>query len=333
MTQHEPLYRQALMSLMWNETYYRWDGTSSIDPGYAGQIDAHNLLILPDKWESPWPLSWESAFEAVTASLVDPVLAENQLRFFLSDQWQQPDGHIPCGEWAMDAECPPIFAWAAWRVYEQSHDIDFLQAIYPGLRANYDYWWSHNVVGDSLFGGGALGMDNLPRGGPGTAQADATAWMALFARGMARIASEVHDTPGSERYWVDRGTIQEALNTSLWDDTTGFYYDQDGRRQPDQRQVLQRPDPAHCRRRAARASAAHPGGAARRTPVHVAWRHPFAVGRLARLPAGHGRLRRELELAGSGLAAHQLPPRPGAPGGRPGTGRGDPDAGRGQRRG
>jgi glycogen debranching enzyme len=49
--------------------------------------------------------------------------------------------------------------------------------------------------------------------------------MALFARDMARIASELHDGPASDRYWQDRGRIQDAINDRLWDDRTGFYYD------------------------------------------------------------------------------------------------------------
>jgi glycogen debranching enzyme len=147
------------------------------------------------------------------------------LGFVLSDRWQQPDGHIPCAEWVMDDECPPIFAWAVWRVYEQNHDLEFLQSVYPALQRSYEYWWSHNMVGGSLFTGGSLGMDNLPRGGADVAQADASAWMAFFARDMARIASELRDPAGSERYWVDRGTIQEAINSVLWDEATGFYYD------------------------------------------------------------------------------------------------------------
>jgi hypothetical protein len=224
-TQHGALYRQALMSLMWNETYYGWDGASGVNPPYAGRVDAHDVLILPDKWEFPWPASWESAFQAVTASLVDPKIATDQLSFLLSKRWEQTDGHIPCAEWVMDNECPPIFAWAAWRVYQDSHDIEFLRAVYPGLQENYDYWWSHKMIGGSLFSAGFLGMDNLPRGGTGAAQADASGWMAFFARDMARIASELRDPAGSQRYWVDRGTIQEAINSRLWDESTGFYYD------------------------------------------------------------------------------------------------------------
>jgi glycogen debranching enzyme len=70
-------------------------------------------------------------------------------------------------------------------------------------------------------------MDNLPRS-TGAAQADASAWMAFFARDMARIASEVHDGPASDRYWTDRGRIKDAINDRLWDDQTGFYYDLSG---------------------------------------------------------------------------------------------------------
>jgi hypothetical protein len=224
-TQHQELYRQALMSLLWNESYYRWDGSSGVTPAYGGLIDARDVLIMPDKWEFPWPASWDSAFHAVTASLADAEIAQDQLRFFLTDGWLQPDGHIPCAEWVMGSECPPIFAWAAWRVYERNRDEAFLSEVYPGLQLNYEYWWSHNHVGDALFAGGLLGMDNLPRSpGSGTAQADASAWMAFFARDMARIASELDDST-SERYWVDRGRIQEAINTHLWDDETSFYYD------------------------------------------------------------------------------------------------------------
>ncbi len=224
-TTHEELYRQALMSLMWNRTYYAWDGASGHNPTYAGRVDAHDLLILPDQWEFPWPASWDQAFHAVSATLVDPDTATDELRFLLSERWQQPDGHIPCAEWVMAEECPPIFAWAAWRVFESSHDLDFLREVYPGLQRNYDYWWASKQAGEALFTGGFMGMDNLPRGGAGTAQADATAWMALFARDMARIASRLQDPATSARYWIDRGRIQEALNGELWDEASGFYYD------------------------------------------------------------------------------------------------------------
>ncbi|HSH21235.1 MAG TPA: trehalase family glycosidase [Candidatus Caenarcaniphilales bacterium] len=222
--EHEPLYRQALMTTLWNESYYAWDGTSEVNPSWAGRVRADDVLIMPDKWEFPWIASWDSAFHAVVATLIEPEIAADQLRFLLSDRWQQPDGHIPCAEWVMDEECPPVFAWAAWRIYEVGRDREFLADVYPGLQRHYDYWWQHNVVEESFFTGGFLGMDNLPRSA-GQAQADASAWMAFFARDMARIASELRDSGAAGRYWLDRGRIQEGINAWLWDEETSFYYD------------------------------------------------------------------------------------------------------------
>lgn len=225
-TRHEQLYEQALMTLLWNQSHYRWDGASGVSPEWAGRVDARDVLVVPDKWEYPWLSSWQSAFHALTASLIEPGLGADQLRLLLSDRWQQPDGHVPCNEWAMAEECPPLFAWAAWRTYQVTRDRQFLADVYPALQRSYDHWWQARAVDGALFSAGPLAMGNLPRS-PGAAQADASAWMAFFARDMARIASELHDSPASDRYWQDRGRIQDAINERLWDETTGFYYDLD----------------------------------------------------------------------------------------------------------
>ena len=148
-------------------------------------------------------------------------------QFLLSDRWQQSDGHIPCTEWQMNDECPPVYAWAVWNVYERSHDLDFLQAVYPGAAEATTTTGGHTTWSATRCSRAALlGMDNLPRAmaahGPGRRQRlDGV----LRARhGAHRVASCV-TRPTSERYWVDRGTIQAAINTTLWDQTTSFYYD------------------------------------------------------------------------------------------------------------
>ncbi len=230
-TAHEDIYRQALAGLLWNQRLYTWDGTSSFDPAWDGKVDAHDVLIMPDPWEFPWLASWDTGFQAVAASLIDPQLGADQLRFLLSDRWQQPDGHVPCAEWVMAVECPPVFAWSAWRVADRfgspAAGDTFLREVYPGLQRQYDYWWKTNAVSpDGLFTGGFLGMDNLPRA-KGMAQADASAWMAFFARYMARIAERLGDTDGVARYAGDVDRIAAAVNAHLWDETKGFYFDVD----------------------------------------------------------------------------------------------------------
>lgn len=226
-TLHEDVYRQALMSLLWSQSLYTWDGASSYDPAWAGKVDAHDVLIMPDKWEFPWLASWDTGFQAVTASLIDPELAADQLRFLFSDRWQQPNGHVPCAEWVMGDECPPVFAWSAWRVHEAGAGTDFLREVYPGLQRLYDYWWKARAVEPAgLFTGGFLGMDNLPRG-PGMAQADASGWMAFFARYLAKIAETLGDHAAAARYAADVEKIAAAINATLWDESAGFYFDLD----------------------------------------------------------------------------------------------------------
>lgn len=223
-TQHEALYRQLLMDLLWNQSLYRWDGTGA---SWSGTVDAHDVLIMPDTWEFPWPASWDGAFQAVAASLVDRTLAEDQLAFFLSPRWQQPDGHVPCAEWVMSDECPPILGWAAWAVSGDGADTAFLRAIYPRLALQYRYWQSQlqDTKRPGLYAAGFLGMDDLPRfGGP---EADASGWMALFARSMAEIARATGDAQGAATYAQDLATIDAAVNRFLWNDAAGIYEDLD----------------------------------------------------------------------------------------------------------
>lgn len=226
-TAHEAVYRQALMSLLWSQSLYTWDGASSYAPAWAGKVDAHDVLIMPDKWEFPWLASWDTGFQAVTASIIDPQLAADQLRFILGDRWQQPSGAVPCAEWVMGVECPPVFAWSAWRVHQAGAGTEFLREVYPGLQHLYDYWWKANAVEPvGLFTGGFLGMDNLPRGA-GQAQADGSGWMAFFARYLGRIADALGDTAAAARYAADAETIAAAVNANLWDEGAGFYFDLD----------------------------------------------------------------------------------------------------------
>ena len=229
-TEHEGLYRQALMSLLWNQSLYRWNGESDYAPDWAGRVDAHDVLIMPDKWEFPWLASWDTAFHAVAASLIDPELGADQLRFVLSDRWQQPDGHIPCAEWVMEAECPPLFAWSAWRVHQAGAGVALLDELWPALERHYDYWWATlQVDGSALFTGGFLGMDNLPDRSLGedgqTTQSDASAWMAQFASHMALIAEARGDDRAVDRYAADRDRIADAVNAELWNEELGIYTD------------------------------------------------------------------------------------------------------------
>jgi hypothetical protein len=223
-SQHQDLYQSALQNLLWNEMFYAYDG--SFEPTWQGTINFRHVLIMPDKWEFPWLAGWDTGFQAVAAIHADPNLAKQQLRLILGDGWQTPTGHVPCTEWSLITECPPVFAWAARQIFQADGDKDFVAEVFPRLERLYTYWTNAiQVRQQNLYAGGFMGMDNIPRGAEGSPQADASAWMAWFARDMAELAAELGKADRAEYYRAQVNAIAQAINDRLWDPDTKFYYD------------------------------------------------------------------------------------------------------------
>jgi hypothetical protein len=224
-TAHQAVYQAALMNLLWNKMYYAYDG--SYQPEWRGKVDVHDVILVPDRWEFPWPAMWDTCFQAKVATLADMELAKHDLRLFLSDRWQTKTGHVPNVEWFLEGETPPLFAWAAWQVYEVDGDLAFLDELFPRLEMHYAFVRkAYDRDRDSLHTGGFMGMDNIPRpGNPDEEEADLSGWVAFFARDMARIADEISQPDQADFYREEYELIVAQINAQLWDETTGFYYD------------------------------------------------------------------------------------------------------------
>lgn len=222
---HREVYQAALMNLLWNKMYYAYDG--SFQPEWKGEIEIHDVVMVPDKWEFPWPAMWDTCFQAKVATLADAQLAKHDLQLFLSDRWQTDTGHIPNVEWMLEGETPPLFAWAAWQVYQVDEDRSFLEKLFPRLEMHYQFVRrAYDRDKDNLHTGGFMGMDNIPRPSPpDEEQADLSGWVAFFARDMARIADEIGLSDQAEFYDAEYDLIAEAIEHQLWDEETGFYYD------------------------------------------------------------------------------------------------------------
>jgi glycogen debranching enzyme len=204
---------------------YAYDG--SYQPEWKGKVDVHDVVLVPDKWEFPWPAMWDTCFEAKVATLADLEQAKHDLRLFLSDRWQTKTGHVPNVEWALEGETPPLFAWAAWQVYEADGDRAFLEELFPRLEMHYAFVRkAYDRDRDSLYTGGFMGMDNIPRpGAPDEEEADLSGWVAFFAQDMARIADEIGLPERADFYRAEYDQIVASINAELWDEETGFYYD------------------------------------------------------------------------------------------------------------
>ncbi|MGH3444718.1 MAG: MGH1-like glycoside hydrolase domain-containing protein, partial [Nocardioidaceae bacterium] len=250
--------RQAYAGLLASKQYYpydvrRWldgDPTQPAPPPQrrtgrnAGwrHLVADDLILMPDPWEYPWFAAWDLAFHAVTLAHVDPELAKQQLLLLLGDWFQHPDGQLPAYEWNLSDVNPPVHAWAALQIVriDGSRDRGFLARALHKLLVNFTWWVNRkDALGNNLFEGGFLGLDNigpfdrskpLPDGSV-LEQSDGTGWMALFCLGMLDIATELAVEDDSydvlaTKFLQHFCQIATAANDlGLWDEDDGFYYD------------------------------------------------------------------------------------------------------------
>ena len=159
----------------------------------------------------------------------------------------------PAYEWEFGDANPPVHAWATYRVFEIDRDrrggrgdLAFLEGVFHKLLINFTWWVNRkDADGRNVFQGGFLGLDNVgvfdrsrpPPGFGRIHQADGTAWMAMYALNMMRIALElalhndVYESTAS-KFFEHFLLIAEAMTDmggegfGLWDEEDEFYYDE-----------------------------------------------------------------------------------------------------------
>ncbi|HVB04534.1 MAG TPA: hypothetical protein VNE41_12545 [Chitinophagaceae bacterium] len=256
------IQRQAFSGLLWSKQYYHYDietwlNGDPLEPPPPEQrktgrnsqwkyLKNQDILSIPDKWEYPWYAAWDLAFHCIPMAMVDPVFAKNQLILIMREWYMNPDGQIPAYEWAFSDVNPPVHAWAALHVYRMEKeilgqaDLDFLKRVFQKLLINFTWWINRkDALGNSIFEGGFLGLDNigvfdrsstLPDGAF-LEQADSTSWMGMYALNMMDIALEISMTDHSfedvaTKFYEHFVIIAEALNEmGLWDSGDHFFYD------------------------------------------------------------------------------------------------------------
>ena len=260
--------RQAFAGMLWSKQFYhynvaRWLAGDPAQPAPPPErlhgrnadwktLDNTDIISMPDTWEYPWYAAWDLAFHCIPLAQIDPAFAKNQLRLLCLDWYMHPSGQLPAYEWRLEDVNPPVHAWAAFRVYKMDQkrrgddgDVAFLQTVFHRLLLNFTWWVNRKDRGGrNIFEGGFLGMDNigifdrsapLPTGGY-LEQADGTAWVAMFALNMMRIALELSRTNPvyqdlASKFFEHFLYIAEAMTNvgdtalDLWDEEDEFYYD------------------------------------------------------------------------------------------------------------
>ncbi|HXL36853.1 MAG TPA: hypothetical protein VN954_06605 [Ktedonobacteraceae bacterium] len=261
------IHRQALAGMLWNKQFYhfiveKWLQGDPAQPAPPVQrkygrnhgwrhLYNERVMSMPDKWEYPWFASWDLAFHCIPFALIDSDFAKSQLDLLMREWYMHPNGQLPAYEWAFGDVNPPVFAWAAWRVYKIDQektgfaDRMFLERIFHKLLLNFTWWVNRkDSEGKNVFQGGFLGLDNigvfdrsapLPTGGY-IEQSDGTSWMGMFSLNMMTIALELAlENPVYEdialKFFEHFLSIAAAMNNiadegiKLWDEEDEFFYD------------------------------------------------------------------------------------------------------------
>ena len=258
--------RQALAGMLWNRQCYHYnlfdwlEGDPGQPPPPAQRLQGRNqdwqhlnsdeVLTMPDKWEYPWFAAWDLGFHCVASSLADPESAKHQLVLLGREWYMHPNGQYPAYEWNFGDVNPPVHAIAAWRIYRLEQlrtgkgDRTFLERMFHKLMINFAWWVNReDEQGRNIFQGGFLGLDNisvfdrsepLPTGGT-VNQSDGTAWMAMYALNLMRIALElaredyIYEDVASKFFehflYIARAMSDIAgQGIGLWDEEDNFYY-------------------------------------------------------------------------------------------------------------
>ena len=254
--------RQALAGMLWSKQLYHYDVREWLD-GDAGQpvppperktrrnadwrhVRAHDIISMPDAWEYPWFASWDLALQSIVLAMIDPDFAKGQVLLLLDESYTHPNAEVPAYEWSFSDANPPLHAFAAWRVFALDRaltgrpDHGFLRRAFNKLTMNFSWWVNRkDADGRNLFQGGFLGLDNIglfdrskPIAGGALTQSDATAWMAMNALELMRIAVELALQDRAyedmaQKFFEHFLLIADAAARTggLWDETDRFYYD------------------------------------------------------------------------------------------------------------
>ena len=208
---------------------------------YSPEGNIKRIWSTPDRLPHRNMWLWDSVFHAIGHRHLDTDIAES-LILALFDV-QRNDGFIPHRakpDFMSDITQPPVIGWGAWLVYEKSGNKEFLRNVFENNK-RFLLWCQNNrrKSEKELYSWHTnpelnnrcdeSGMDNSPRFDTSNDlyAIDFSCYMANEARFMKKIAGELCDKENSEFFDVWFNKIKNDINSFLWCEKDGFYYDYD----------------------------------------------------------------------------------------------------------
>ncbi|MBR5497104.1 MAG: hypothetical protein IKV76_03895 [Clostridia bacterium] len=208
---------------------------------YSPEGNIKRIWSTPDRLPHRNMWLWDSVFHAIGHRHLDADRAQN-LILVLFDV-QRDDGFIPHmarPDYQSLITQPPVIGWGAWSVYEKSGDKKFLETVFEHNKAfllwcqnnrrkteKELYSWHTNPEHNNRCD--ESGMDNSPRFDTQSDlfAVDLSCYMANETRVMKKIAEELGDTQNAEFFSLWHEKIKADINSTLWCESDGFYYDFD----------------------------------------------------------------------------------------------------------
>lgn len=199
---------------------------------------------------------WDSFFNGILASTVDPDTARQTIRAILTAA--TPEGFVPNvaddrsqGQ-PSDRSQLPVGAMAVWRMHQRQPNRAFLEEVYPKLVKWHDWWFAPNPAtgrpyrdgnGNGLleWGSATGGFQNMkweslddspmfddmvPDQSSKTMRLDAvdlnSLW-AMDAENLGRMAEALGKPEEARRFRHEVETMNRRMNELLWDEEAGFY--------------------------------------------------------------------------------------------------------------
>lgn len=208
---------------------------------YTPEGPFKGFWTTPDRLPHKMLWLWDSVFHSIGNYLLSEELATDTIMAPLD--LASEDGFIPhMGDTSYKSNItqPPVLAYGIWKLFKRNGDRQLLEKTYSRLKG-YLLWNKTNrdnnnnnlfewaVSDDPNCRCGECGLDNSPRfdDKPILDAIDFSCFMANETRYMAYIADEL-GMPGEVKFWSEwHEKIKDAINTYLWDENDGFYYDLD----------------------------------------------------------------------------------------------------------
>ena len=232
----------------------KYRGDETVERMYAHAISGLNSLFirgegwLTGKNRLPWttkdllaiPFYWDSAFSSVGASEFNPKACRETIDAFCDNI--SPRGGLPgtlCDTHRAGEGQAPVMAWAAWTVYRQEKQLDWLARIYPAMCGYYRYWMKYHSSprGLPLYYNAGQAGDNDVRWDPvygreveneplsGVEPPDLSAFFVTELRVLVQMAAELGLDGESSQWQKEADSLAHRIVETFYFPTEAMFYD------------------------------------------------------------------------------------------------------------